>query len=364
MVLFVPLGGFLGAGKTTTMLAAGRRLEQRGHRVSVITNDQGVDLVDTELARESGLDAVEEVTGGCFCCRFEDLATVIGRLKAQIDPTVILAEAVGSCTDLQATVLRPLRTLYGDDVSAVPLTVVVDPNRYHAMSSQWHQPGTESDLAYLFRHQLDEADIIALNKTDLMPPARVADLTSTLSERFPHATVVSYSASTGAELDTLINAWTGPAHGNGHRPFEVDYDRYGAAEAELAWTNQTFTIQAAPDAFSPTAWALAFLDEFSRRTAATAAVVGHVKIRVVSPSGAVKASLTQAGDPPSLDQDTTAPAREATATLNARVQATPQDLERIIDACAAAAHSVTGAPAGNRRGDIFQPSYPMPVHRM
>src|ERR1051325_6682387 len=130
MVLFVPIGGFLGAGKTTTMLAVARLLTRDGERVSVVTNDQGADLVDSDLAKDAGLPASGEVTGGCFCCRFEDLTEVIGRLREQVDPTVVLAEAVGSCTDLQSTVLAPLRSLYGDEIAAAPLLVVVDPTRY------------------------------------------------------------------------------------------------------------------------------------------------------------------------------------------------------------------------------------------
>src|SRR2546429_7469822 len=103
----VLLGGFLGAGKTTTMLAAARHFEAAGERVAVVTNDQGADLVDTGLSRTAGL-AAAEVTGGCFCCRFDDLVEVITRLRAEHDPTVVVAEAGGSCTHPQSTVVPPL----------------------------------------------------------------------------------------------------------------------------------------------------------------------------------------------------------------------------------------------------------------
>jgi len=63
------VGGFLGAGKTTLILAAA--LADRGLRSAIILNDQGESLADTELARASGF-AAGEVTGGCFCCRFSE----------------------------------------------------------------------------------------------------------------------------------------------------------------------------------------------------------------------------------------------------------------------------------------------------
>jgi G3E family GTPase len=63
----VVVGGFLGAGKTTLILAAARVLQARGVRTAVILNDQGGELVDTRLAEAQGV-AADQVTGGCFCC--------------------------------------------------------------------------------------------------------------------------------------------------------------------------------------------------------------------------------------------------------------------------------------------------------
>jgi len=56
---------------------------------------------------------VEEITGGCFCCRLDELVAAIGRLDAGARPDVIVAEPVGSCTDLVgATCNRSLASLF------------------------------------------------------------------------------------------------------------------------------------------------------------------------------------------------------------------------------------------------------------
>src|SRR5208337_5496174 len=47
----IPVGGFLGAGKTSLLIAAGGRLRERGHKVAILTNDQAAGLVDTAAAR-------------------------------------------------------------------------------------------------------------------------------------------------------------------------------------------------------------------------------------------------------------------------------------------------------------------------
>src|ERR1700682_5867932 len=100
---FALIGGFLGAGKTTAMARLARFYTSRGQRVGLVTNDQARDLVDTNSLRSQGFP-VEEVAGACFCCRFDDLVIKVGALETAQHPDVILAEPVGSCTDLVATV--------------------------------------------------------------------------------------------------------------------------------------------------------------------------------------------------------------------------------------------------------------------
>ncbi len=125
---YLMLGGFLGAGKTTAVAKLAERLTAQGLRVGLITNDQGKELVDTAMLRSRGF-ATEEIPGGCFCCRFKSLTEAAGRLTAASAPDVFIAEPVGSCTDLVATVTYPLRRLYGNDYTIAPLSVLVDPIR-------------------------------------------------------------------------------------------------------------------------------------------------------------------------------------------------------------------------------------------
>src|SRR5262245_3640725 len=112
--LYLMIGGFLGAGKTSAILKLARLLTGRGLRVGLITNDQSVGLVDTVVLRHDEFP-VEEITGGCFCCRFNSLVDASDRLSQDARPDVFIAEPVGSCTDLVAAVSFPLRKMYGDD---------------------------------------------------------------------------------------------------------------------------------------------------------------------------------------------------------------------------------------------------------
>ena len=125
---YIMIGGFLGAGKTTAVGKLAARLTGQGLRVGLITNDQGRNLVDTAMLRSQGF-ATEEIPGGCFCCRFNSLVEAAQQLTERSRPEVFIAEPVGSCTDLVATVTYPLRRLYGEDFTVAPVSVLVDPIR-------------------------------------------------------------------------------------------------------------------------------------------------------------------------------------------------------------------------------------------
>ena len=156
------VGGFLGAGKTTLILAAAKELERRGIRSAVILNDQGNDLVDTGYAAHNGMQS-GEVTGGCFCCKLSDLLRVMGELRAY-NPDVIFAEPVGSCADISATILHPLLE-YRDEFRLAPFTVLVDPERARSLLAE----DADADLSFLFQKQLQEADLVCWTKSDLYP---------------------------------------------------------------------------------------------------------------------------------------------------------------------------------------------------
>jgi len=100
---YIMIGGFLGAGKTTAMVRFASYLAERGLRTGLITNDQSSGLADTRIAGHAGFP-VREITGGCFCCRFNSLMEAAAGLARDAAPDVFLAEPVGSCTDLKATV--------------------------------------------------------------------------------------------------------------------------------------------------------------------------------------------------------------------------------------------------------------------
>src|SRR4051812_46690474 len=155
------VGGFLGSGKTTLIIKAAKLLQERGFRTAAIMNDQAEGLVDTEYVKAEDV-AVEEIAGGCFCCRFSELFDSAQRLR-EYQPDVIFAEPVGSCIDISATVLQPFKTFHSTEFQLAPFTVLISPD----VAARILGGQLTGDAAYLFNKQIEEADLVCLSKCDL-----------------------------------------------------------------------------------------------------------------------------------------------------------------------------------------------------
>ena len=195
-IRFLMLGGFLGAGKTTTIARLARHFIDQGKRVAIVTNDQAYDLVDTESLRAQGFN-VGEVPGACFCCKFNDLIETAAKLSAETMPEIVITEPVGSCTDLIATVIEPLKQLHGNDYEVGPLAVLLKPEHGRKILRNEKNVGFSPKAAYIFLKQIEEADIVVINKIDKLSPGEREEMIELVNHRFPGKTVITVSARDG-----------------------------------------------------------------------------------------------------------------------------------------------------------------------
>lgn len=202
-IRFIMLGGFLGAGKTTTIARLARTYQSRGLRVAIVTNDQASDLVDTQTLRAQGFE-VGEVAGSCFCCNFNELTQRADELSRDGRPDVILAEPVGSCTDLVATVIQPLVQLLGEQFDVAPYGVILKPNHGKRILSGGQHGGFSPKAQYIFKKQLEEADFLIINRADELTTEELDGLAGLLAREAPGVPILRTSARTGAGFDLLL----------------------------------------------------------------------------------------------------------------------------------------------------------------
>lgn len=363
---YVMIGGFLGAGKTTAILKLAEYLTANGKRVGLITNDQSVGLVDTAMLASHGFP-VEEITGGCFCCRFNSLIDAADKLAETARPEVFVAEPVGSCTDLKASVNYPLRRMYGDDYTVAPLSVVIDPVR--ALRVLGVEPGKafSEKVRYVYDRQLAEAEIIVINKVDLLTPERLGTLREALRAQYPQAEVVEVSARNGTGLGAWFDRIV-DSEQRGGPSMNVDYEVYAEGEALLGWLNATVRLSADADAGVDGNVVLADLTRaLGGRLAAANAEVAHLKMTLTPEQGNDIAviNLTASDNAAELSHRLQAPLDAGELILNLRAEADPALLkEWVTESLADVAGAVPGLRLEVEHLEHFRPGKPEPTHRM
>jgi Ni2+-binding GTPase involved in maturation of urease and hydrogenase len=358
---YIMIGGFLGAGKTTAILQLAQNLHKQGTRVGLITNDQSFGLVDTALLNSQGLP-VEEITGGCFCCRFQSLMVAAGKLTAAAAPEVFIAEPVGSCTDLRAAVSYPLRRMYGDDYQIAPLSVLVDPIRAARILGLDSGKAFSEKVIYVYDKQLEEADIIVINKTDLVDPARLEQLRMALAAKYPKAQIAAISARTGEGT----GAWHGRIF-SGEMDLreapEVDYEVYAEGEALLGWLNAMARVNG-NEPFDGNELLRRIGDDIQGRLSQRGAEIAHLKMTLAAEEGNDLGVLNlvrgdgRAESIHRLQDDLDA----GELLINLRAEADPELLREAVLAALEALGPAIDVKIEHT--ECFRPAKPRPTYRM
>lgn len=356
---FLMIGGFLGAGKTTTLARLARFYVQRGQKVGLVTNDQAQDLVDTTSLRSQGFP-VEEVPGACFCCRFNDLVDKVEQLEAAQRPDVILAEPVGSCTDLVATVVQPLKDLYGKRFSVAPYPVLFKPSHGLRILQGTASAGFSPKAAYIFRKQLEEADAIVLNRLDELDASTLTELTDLVRAEFSGTPLLRLSAKTGQGFEALTELLD--QRGDfGRKILDIDYDIYAEGEAELGWLNSSVRVAAE----QPFAVDDLLLDVIGRLREALAerGEVAHLKAIGLSEVSFGVANLVSSHSLPELSLPARGSVKELDLIVNARAALDPEILAEQVRHTVTAACAAHNAAATFHTMQSFRPGRPQPTHR-
>jgi G3E family GTPase len=365
---YIMIGGFLGAGKTTAVAQLARHLTDHGLRVGLVTNDQGSELVDTAMLRARGFET-EEISGGCFCCRFNSLMEAASKLSASTRPDIFIAEPVGSCTDLVATVSYPLRRIYGADFTIAPLSVLVDPIRALRVLGLLDGARFSDKVRYIYRKQLEEADLIIINKVDLVVGDGLEGLHRALAERFPRAERFQISARNGLGLEPWFERIAAQTQ-NVHPTMDVDYGLYAEGEALLGWLNATVALRgASPFDGNPLLMRLAEL--IQERLTSAGAEVAHLKMTLDPQNGfgeLAVINLVRQDYVPELSQRLEDLLERGQLIINLRAEANPDILRHAVEGSlvelVGPAGSGSGLTAQLDHLEFFRPGKPQPTHRM
>ncbi len=354
------LGGFLGSGKTTLMIALAKRLRAAGKAVGVVTNDQGDLLVDTEFADAEGL-AAGEVQNGCFCCNFTSFVENLDEIANRVEPDYIIAEPVGSCTDLVPTVLTPLALYHQGIVDLGAYFVLADAPRLAGEYQELSLRAPITPREVLLAHQIAEAGHLILSKTDAISAERLKEARAYLRGVNASAAILECSARTGGGIDSIAEVVLRNEPVELPKSVEIDYEVYAAAEAEMGWYNGHIELAAASaDSLDPEALVLDLAMAISGEVGGD---LIHGKLVITTDSGSIKVSVVSGVIQADVAREGNNPAARAGLTINLRATVEPDALvetvTKVVD------HSVRGiAEVQSRKERSLIPGEPVPEHRI
>ena len=232
--------GFLGAGKTTLVRHV---LENAGgRRLGVIVNEFGDVGIDGEILKSCGIescpeDQIVELANGCICCTVADdfVPALKGLLDRPNPPEHIVIETSGLALP------KPLVKAFNwpeiasrvtvDGVVAVVDGAAVAAGRFAddpaALARQRAEDQSldhDNPLEEVFEDQLLCADLVILNKADLMSDAERRDVTSEIGKTLPRVVKVVETQNGKVSVDVLLGLGAKAESDLANRPSHHDAD--------------------------------------------------------------------------------------------------------------------------------------------
>jgi G3E family GTPase len=330
---YIVVGGFLGAGKTAAITSLGQLLTRQGRKVGVITNDEGTELVDTAQFRAAGF-LVEEVAAGAFGTQPKALISAAERLTAA-HCDLIFAECSGTSGNLRFTLLKPLEHKHGATISIAPLSVLLDSVRVARLLRLESGASFSDQLNYIYRKQIEEAELLVINKCELLTSLQLEKVRKSLGELAPNATIFTLSTRSGAGLEEWLHCLMSKEHiARDSAPF--DSEAYNEAEALLGWLNCTISVSS-----------VRYFDGGKLLTNLATTIqsllkqetleVAHLKLMMLARNGSTGSTdtasihLVRNDLAPELSGDIREPVQRAELILNLRAEAKPDLLHAAVN---------------------------------
>lgn len=326
MKKFTVFSGFLGSGKTTTMMALTKYFSEHHGKAAMISNDLGhQNLADNKLAQLSGCNA-SELTGECICYQTENLVNRLDQLFCNDGCDLVISDIPGFGVGALDHVYHTLQKQYTDRYELAPFTVLVEPNTVEIL-----QDDKGGELTYILNTQLLEADLIVLNKCDLINKEEQQSMIAYLAANYPQAKTVAISALTGEGLEDLSHALI-QGCASMHLP-DIGYG--GASFMNAMGKLSEFYVQyyatICCNDFDGNHYLIALAETIQKEVKAAGGEIPHLKLLAWEPEGDYgKADLLGVHRPVEISKHFKKPCTELAVMLNTSAACPGNTLEKIM----------------------------------
>ena len=322
---FVVFSGFLGSGKTSTMIALTKYYTGTYGKAAMISNDLGgKGLADYRFARLQGCNA-SEITDECICFCHDVLQKQLESFYAD-GVELVVSDIPGFGVGALEHVYHGLEHDYPAAFEFAPFTVLTEPQSVQLLSS-----GDKGDMASILQSQLLEADLIVLNKCDLLSDDEKKRALHVLKDRFPHADVIGISARTGDGLEELSQKLT-EGKASMHHP-DIDYEDEDLQHAMglLSEYYLQYHVQVCCDDFDGNAYLEELAEEIGNRIRAGGHDIPHLKLLAWNPERDYgKVDLLGVDRAAEVSRRFSQPCVDLAVTLNTTAACPPEELDDLI----------------------------------
>lgn len=244
---YMVTSGFLGAGKTTSMIAFAREINRRGDETAaILANDLGAgNVVDAEFCAAAGIMTLP-ISGGCICYQHYNL---VGRMR-QLESggaSVIFSDIPGCGIGALDHVYMELEDKEKGEFELLPFTCIVDPERMRMIMPEEADINLPEEMKFLLDAQMAEADLIVLNKIDTISEEKADEIVDFIKGIYPNTPVMTMSAMKGTGVSRVVDHILSSRSPAVHREIGYGSDAFIAAENRMSWFNTRVFMQQKDD---------------------------------------------------------------------------------------------------------------------
>jgi G3E family GTPase len=218
------------------------------------------------------------------------------------------------------------------------------------------------ETGYIWKKQIEEAEILVINKTDLLSVEELKVLKNLSENLFPSKQLLFQNSLDNDSLKQWIELIDKQSENKEHRSIDVDYEIYGKGEANLAWLDEEIEINTYDN--SSVELAYNFINRVTEDIVSKGFTIGHLKYLMVFNDKSVKISHTTVTDKAIAGSLTYEKAGSVDLLVNARIQTSPDELRMILFENLNKLKSNKGVLVNEKFLSYFKPGFPNPTHRL
>ena len=233
---YAVMSGFLGAGKTTSMIALAGAISGRYGTAAILANDLGAsNVVDADYTETTDI-LTTRITGDCICYQHENLVDKLNQLVSG-GAKYIFSDIPGCGIGALDNVYLQLEDREPGEFELMPFTCIVDPERLRMIMPEAAHLNLPGEMRFLLDAQMAEADLIVLNKKDLLTGDELQARLDFIRAAYPDTPVMAMSALTGEGVAEVADYLISHKAAAAHREIGYGSEEFIAAETLLSWYN-------------------------------------------------------------------------------------------------------------------------------